>query len=141
MKTGIVALLLSLLVLGYFLVRLEPDEDHAQLQGKWAIESVTQDGSAVGGLGEEMEFAENQLTVSTLDGTDLLVSYFNLDPTSKPKILALDRGHREPGSFFGNCAYELSGDGLKVVSTSPDKRPTEISDKGQVLMTLKRKKR
>jgi hypothetical protein len=34
----------------------------------------------------------------------------------------------------------LDGDTLKIALTSPDERATEVSDKGHVLFTLKRKK-
>lgn len=141
MKAALVALSLSLLGLCYFLWKPAPDDDLKRLQGIWIIESATRDGAVVKDIDDEVHFVGNQLTVSTKEGKPMQISSFTLDPTPKPKRLVLVSYNQETPIFQGNCAYELSGDHLMLTLSPPEKRPTEISDKGQVLMTLKRKKR
>jgi uncharacterized protein (TIGR03067 family) len=65
---------------------------------------------------------------------------FTLDITSKPKVLVVQHDQHLSDAKPDRTPYELDGDTLKIAFTSPDERPTEVSDKGHVLFTLKRKK-
>ena len=64
---------------------------------------------------------------------------FKLETTSTPKVLVVQRD-QPADAKPDRTPYELDGDTLKIAFTSPDQRSIEVSDKGQMLFTLKRKK-
>ena len=63
---------------------------------------------------------------------------FTLDAASKPKCLVNQVVPSAPGAKPERIPYELSGDTLKLMPTSPNEQVAEVSDKGHVLITLKR---
>ena len=65
---------------------------------------------------------------------------FRLDPAAKPKTIDFVPEESKPNTAAGKGAYELDGDTLRLCISPPDWYPTEVSDKGQVLFILKRRK-
>jgi len=138
MKSAIITLALPLIALCGIGADSPKADDQKNMQGTWAVVSATQDGKAVE-FGDEAVFAGDQLKFRGKDGREQKGT-FKLDPTKKPKEFIFKPVDLPPNASPGQMAYELSGDTLKLVTSSPDKRPTEISDKGQILITLNRKK-
>jgi uncharacterized protein (TIGR03067 family) len=109
------------------------------LEGTWTVASATFKGKSDKEEGGEFIFTPDQLTIKSKDGKKEIVS-FKIDPSKKPKIMDFTPGAEKKNASPGKAIYELDGDTLKICVGPPDKRPDEISDKGQVLFTLKRKK-
>jgi uncharacterized protein (TIGR03067 family) len=112
-------------------------EDQKNIQGTWLVESASEDGRAVKDIFDTVVFAGDQLTLSDKTGKEKKDA-FRLDPGASPKVLHFPAQH--PSNVLPvHWAYELNGDTLKLVNTAPNHPPTEISDKRQLLIVLKRK--
>ena len=82
-------------------------------------------------------FAGDALIVRPAVGNERHLT-FTLDLASKPKFLVYQVVQSAPGIKPERVPYELSGDTLKLMPTSPNEQVTEVSDKAHVLITLKR---
>jgi uncharacterized protein (TIGR03067 family) len=109
------------------------------LEGTWTVESLSFQGKPDKGAGGEFVITEGKITIKKKDGTNETVS-FKIDPSKKPKQMDFTPEEEKKNAAPGKAIYELDGDTLKICVGPPDKRPEEISDKGQGLFTLKRKK-
>jgi uncharacterized protein (TIGR03067 family) len=116
-----------------------PKKELKKLEGTWAVGSATFQGKPDKEEGGEFIFTPDQLTIKGKDGKKEIVS-FKIDPSKKPKIMDFTPEDKKKNASPGKAIYELDGDTLKICVGPPDKRPDEISDKGHVLFTLKRKK-
>jgi uncharacterized protein (TIGR03067 family) len=108
------------------------------LEGTWTVVSTSFQGLLVEGGGEFI-ITTDKLTMKNKDGKDETVNY-KIDPSKKPKVIDFTPEEEKKNAAPGKAIYELDGDTLRICVGPPDKRPDEISDKGQVLFTLKRKK-
>jgi uncharacterized protein (TIGR03067 family) len=111
------------------------------LQGTWVVESSTRDGKATGLKGSEVTFDTTASTMKLKQGKgEEEKSIWEVDLSKKPTGIGF-RGKRK-GSEFGRGVIELSGETLKLclVPWGDEKPPTEFSDKGALLLVLKRKK-
>lgn len=77
-------------------------------------------------------FAGETLTIRTGTGPEQ-VAAFALEQDSNPKVLVVQHGAKPD-----RTPYELDGDTLRVAIPTPDEHPTNVSDKGHMLFTLKR---
>jgi uncharacterized protein (TIGR03067 family) len=109
------------------------------LEGTWMVESITFQGKPDKEEGGEFLITADKITMKKKDGTKEAVS-FKIDPSKKPKVLDFIPEEKKENAAPGKAIYDLDGDTLKICVGPPDKRPEEISDKGSVLFTLKRKK-
>jgi uncharacterized protein (TIGR03067 family) len=118
-----------------------PSDEAKKLEGTWAVDSATIDGQAV----EEMKggravFAGDKLTLKGADGKETEKHTYKVNPSQKPKTMDFIPERQKKNSAPGKAIYELDVDTLKLCVSSPDRRPTEFTDKGQVLIILKRQK-
>ena len=139
MKTTITTLALALIAVCGFAVDSAIAGDQENIQGTWTLETATLDGKAMPRVSVEYVFTGETLTVRPEVGKEQKAT-FKLDTTSKPKVLVVQHDQHLPDAKPDRTPYELDGDTLKIAFPSPDERPTEVSDKGQILFTLKRKK-
>jgi uncharacterized protein (TIGR03067 family) len=137
MKLGFASTLLVLAALCGHAEEAPDLEDQKNLQGTWVIESATFNGKPEPGVRGEMIFAGNECTTREGDGKEQKGT-FKLDPAKKPKRLVFTPAPPAPKDV-GNMAYELKGDELRLAMSPPDKEPVDLSDKGQLLIVLKRK--
>lgn len=116
------------------------DEDaFKSLRGTWVVESAKRDGKATEHKGSEITFADD-MKVKPAKGEEEKYLW-EVELSQKPTTIAF-KGTKK-GSEFGRGVIELSGDTLKLclVPWGLDKKPpTEFSDKGALLLVLKRKK-
>ena len=118
----------------------DASDEMKKLEGTWVVDSATMDGKPdKDAKGGQVVFAGNKITLKKADGTEEKFTY-KVDPSKKPKTMDFVPDEKKPNSATGAGIYELDGDTLKACIGPPDKRPTEFSDKGQMLMVLKRKK-
>lgn len=122
-----------------------PAEDAAkelkELEGTWVVEKVTHDGEdSSKDNPKEFLFSGSSLTLKGAAKEERFT--LKLDSAGKPRTIdfGLVSPHKTPGAAPGKGAYELDGDTLRLCISPPDRYPTEISDKDQVLFILKRKK-
>ncbi len=113
--------------------------DQESIQGTWALEAASLDGKVRSRVSVDYVFEGETLTVHPAGGKDIKGS-FKLETTTKPKVLVVQRDPHAPGDEPDRTPYELNGDTLKIAFPSADERLKEISDKGHILFTLKRKK-
>lgn len=117
-------------------------EDFKKLQGKWTIESASFNGKELKEQnGGRLVFDETSLRIlppSKDKGGDAVT--FRVDATKKPKTLSLVSDATKKAPNLGRMAYEIDGDTLKIAIGLANKPPADISDKGQILWTLKRTK-
>jgi uncharacterized protein (TIGR03067 family) len=109
-------------------------DDQESIQGTWTLESASLDGKAMPVPAVVYVFAGDTMTVRPGTGPEQKAA-FSLDLTSKPRILVVQHGAKPD-----RTPYELEGDTLKIAFSSPDEHPTDVSDKGHILFTLKRAK-
>jgi uncharacterized protein (TIGR03067 family) len=110
-----------------------------KLEGTWLVHSQTFQGKPHDDMKpSEFVFAGSTLTIKTAGG-DVEKMTFTIDPSGKPRTMD-GKLEKEPGAgvVVGAAIYELVGDTLKVCIGLP--RPTELTDKDQPLLILKRKK-
>ena len=110
-----------------------------KLQGTWLVHSQTFEGKQHDDMKpSEFVFAGGTLTIKAEGGADEKMT-FTVDPSGKLKAMDV-KPEREPGPgvVVGAAIYELDGDTLKVCIGLP--RPSELTDKAQPLLILKRKK-
>lgn len=114
-------------------------DDAKRLEGAWTVESATHDGKPAD-LNGEVTFAGDKMTIKPAKGQEQKF-LFKVDPSKKPAIMDLAfAGEKPKNAAPGKAIYELNGNLLKLCIGPPGRRPTEISDKGAVLIVMKRKK-
>jgi uncharacterized protein (TIGR03067 family) len=136
-KTTITAL--TLIAICCFAVDSATAGDQEDIQGTWALETVTVDGKAMPRVTVLYVFTGETLVVRPEAGKEQKAT-FTLEITSTPKVLVVQNDQHLPDAKPDRTPYELDGDTLKIAFTAPDEHATEVSDKGHVLFTLKRKK-
>jgi len=115
-----------------------PADEMKKLDGTWVVDKATSDGKPVEDMkGGRAVFAGDKLTLKAADGKEEKFTY-KVDPSQKPKTMDFTPEKKEKNTAPGKAIYELNGDTLKVCLGPPDKRPAEFTDKGQVLIVLKR---
>ncbi len=139
MKLILTTLALAVVAVCGFAVGSGIASDQENIQGTWTLETATVDGNAMPGVKVVYVFAGETLTVRPEVGKEQKVT-FKLDTTSKPKILIVQHDQHLPDAKPDRTPYDLDGDTLKIAFPTPDEHPAEVSDKGHVLFTLKRKK-
>lgn len=118
----------------------EKSDEAKKLEGTWLVTSATMDGKARDEMKDgQITIAGDKLTIKPKGGKEMKHT-FKVDPSKKPKTMDLKLVENVPNAAPGLVIYELDGDTLKLVIGPPDKRPTEFTDKGHPLITLKRKK-
>jgi uncharacterized protein (TIGR03067 family) len=115
-------------------------DDQKDILGTWIVESASLDGRVIAptDIFDTAEFAGDQLRLSDKKGKEKKGT-FKLDTTKNPKVMLFPAEHA-PNVLPVHWAYELNGDTLKLVNSAPNRPPTEMSDKGQLFVILKRKK-
>jgi uncharacterized protein (TIGR03067 family) len=138
MKTTITPVALALVAICGFAADSAVAGDQENIQGTWTLETATVDGNAMPGVSVVYIFTGETLIVRPKVGAEQKAT-FKLETTSTPKVLVVHRD-QPADAKPDRTPYELDGDTLKIAFTSPDQRSIEVSDKGQMLFTLKRKK-
>jgi uncharacterized protein (TIGR03067 family) len=138
MKTAIITFALALVSICGFAAASAVAGDQENIQGTWTLETATVDGNAMPGVSVVYIFTRETLIVRPKVGAEQKAT-FRLDTTSRPKVLVVQRD-QPTDAKPDRTPYELDGDTLKIAFTSPNQVSTEVSDKGQMLFTLKRKK-
>ena len=138
MKTTITPVALALVAICGFAAGSAVAGDQENIQGTWTLETATVDGNAMPGVSVVYIFTGETLIVRPKVGAEQKAT-FKLETTSTPKVLVVQRD-QPADAKPDRTPYELDGDTLKIAFTSPDQRSIEVSDKGQMLFTLKRKK-
>ena len=138
MKTTITTFALALVAICDFTAGSAVAGDQDNIQGTWTLETATVDGNAMPSVSAVYIFTGETLIVRPKVGAEQKTT-FKLETTSRPKVLVVQRD-QPADAKPDRTPYELDGDTLKIAFSSPDQRSTEVSDKGQVLFTLKRKK-
>ena len=138
MKTTMTIFTLALVAICGFAAGSAMAGDQENIQGTWTLETASVDGKAMPGVSVMYIFTGETLIVRPKAGAEQKAT-FKLETTSKPKVMIVERD-QPADAKPDRTPYELDGDTLKIAFTSPDERPTEVSDKGHVLFTLKRKK-
>ena len=135
------AVVIGLVCVAAVSVRADDKADDAKkLEGTWLVKSATLDGKDVADMKDgQIVVAGDKLTIKPKDGKATEFT-FKVDPSKKPKTMRLAFVEKVPNAAPGQVIYDLDGDDLKLVIGPPDKTPTEFTDKGQPLVTLKRKK-
>jgi uncharacterized protein (TIGR03067 family) len=134
-------LLFSMLALTVGTARADSAAEEAKkLEGSWNVESATYDGKPMPDLQRgQLVFAGNTLILKGVNGREQKLTY-RVDPSKNPKTMDFEMEKKEANASPGTAIYEINGDALKLCLGPPDKRPTEFTDKGQILLVLKRKK-
>jgi uncharacterized protein (TIGR03067 family) len=138
MKTTIITFALVLVATCGFVAGSAVAGDQENIQGTWTLETATVDGNAMPSVSAVYIFTGETLIVRPKVGAEQKAT-FKLETISKPKVLVVQRD-QPAGAKPDRTPYELDGDTLKIAFPSPNERSTEVSDKGQMLFTLKRKK-
>ena len=134
MKTTINTLILALVAVCGLGAASAIAGDQESIQGTWTLETATVDGMALPNASAEYGFTGETLTMRAGDGKEQK-STFKLDTTAQPKVMVVEHDAKPD-----RTPYELNGDTLKLAFPPPGEQSKEVSDKGQVLFTLKRKK-
>jgi len=143
----IIALLILTFVFTGFVGAADKDSDLKQLQGKWEVVELVEDGKTIPReaiqewlpSGGHFEIADNAIMYTSPQDDKKHVKLFSLDATQFPK--GIDIVTREKKEAAG--IYQVEGDKVILCFADPDeaKRPTEFSARegsNQLLMTLAR---
>lgn len=138
MKTNSITLSLALIALCGFAASSTLAGDQEDIQGIWTLQAVSMNGQTLPVPAVTYTFAGDTLTIHPEAGVEKKTT-FKLE-TSKSKVMILE--HNESGAETkpARSPYELSGDTLKIAFGALTELSGEISDKGQILFTLQRKK-
>ena len=112
--------------------------DLKKLQGTWIIKSST--SKALKEEGGRVTFENDKMSIAPPKGTKGggEEGTFKIDATKKPKTLTFTPKDAKNAANAPRMIYEFAGETLRIVVAPPTKNPTEFSDKGQTLWTLKR---
>jgi uncharacterized protein (TIGR03067 family) len=138
MKTNSSIFSLTLIALCGFAASSTLAGDQEDIQGTWTLQKVSMNGQDMPVPVVTYIFAGDTLTIHPEAGVEKKTT-FKLE-TSKSKVMILQ--HNESGAETkpARSPYELSGDTLKIAFGALKDLSGEISDKGQILFTLQRKK-
>ena len=138
MKTNSSIFSLTLIALCGFAASSTLAGDQEDIQGTWTLQKVSMNGQDMPVTVVTYIFAGDTLTIHPEAGVEKKTT-FKLE-TSKSKVMILQ--HNESGAETkpARSPYELSGDTLKIAFGALKDLSGEISDKGQILFTLQRKK-
>src|SRR5438046_1055003 len=137
-----------LVVLGFGLtVGAEPTKEDKfkdelkKLEGTWVVRSSLMNGkNKDDDRGVEFQFAGDTGSFRRTGRTEKFT--YKIDPTQKPFAIDLEADNRFVVPM--KAIYEFDGDDLRICRSvardNRDKRPTEFTDKGQSILTLRRKK-
>jgi uncharacterized protein (TIGR03067 family) len=140
MKTPFLVLALACISSFSLAADIPKTNDQQNLQGEWIVEFATANGfKAEDGPGWHYVFSGDKLTIRDTTGKEMKYS-FKIDASGKPNLLILHPEQTLTNTTMGSAAYELNGSTLRIVIGCPATRPTEMSDKDQILAVLKRKK-
>jgi uncharacterized protein (TIGR03067 family) len=119
-----------------------PADPGKELEGRWVVTAATRDGKALPNMiGGSLRFAGKELTLKDKKGLELTVP-FKMDPAREPKTIDFWRvsdGGWLPINMDFRGIYAWDRGKLKLCLRQ-DKRPTDFSDKGAILLVLKREK-
>jgi len=138
MKTNSITLSLALIALCGFAASSARAGDQEDIQGAWTLQKVSMNGQAVPPPAVTYIFSGDTLIIRPEKGVDQKTT-FKLE-TSKSKIMVVQHSEAAAGTKPDRTPYDLSGDTLKIAFASPDEPSPEVSDNGQILFTLQRKK-
>ena len=138
MKTNSIILSLALIVLCGFAASSTLAGDQEDIQGTWTLQKVSMNGQDMAVPAVSYIFAGDTLTIHPEAGVEKK-STFKLE-TSKSKVMIVQHNESGAGTAPTRSPYELSGDTLKIAFGALKEISAGISDKGQVLFTLQRKK-
>ena len=136
MKTN--SITLALIVLCGFAASSTLAGDQEDIQGTWTLKKVSMNGQDMPVPAVTYIFAGDTLTIHPEAGAEKKTT-FKLE-TSKSKVMILQHNESGAETKSARSPYELSGDTLKIAFGTLKESPAEISDKGQILFTLQRKK-
>jgi uncharacterized protein (TIGR03067 family) len=136
-KSDIVTVILALVAMCGFAANSVVAGDQQDIQGTWTLESASVDGRAMPNVSGMYIFTGETLILLLKAGSEQKAT-FKLETTSVPKVLVVQRD--QPGAKPDRTPYELDGDTLKIAFPTPDEHSPDVSDKGKVLFTLKRKR-
>jgi uncharacterized protein (TIGR03067 family) len=137
MKINSSTLSLALIALCGFAASSALAGDQEDIQGTWVLQKVSMNGKAMPAPAVTYIFTGDTLIIHPEKGAEQKTT-FKLE-TSKSKIMVVQ--HNEPaGTKPDRTPYDLSGDTLKIAFASPEETSPEVSDNGQILFTLQRKK-
>ena len=138
MKTNSITLSLAFIALCGFAASSALADDQEDIQGTWTLQAVSMNGQTMPVPAVTYIFAGDTLTIHPEAGVEKKTT-FKLE-TSKSKVMILQ--HNESGAETkpARSPYELTGDTLKITFGALNGLSGEISDKGQILFTLQRKK-
>jgi uncharacterized protein (TIGR03067 family) len=136
MKTN--SITLSLIVLCGFAASSSLAGDQEDIQGTWTLQKVSMNGQAMPAPAVTYIFTGDTLTIRPENGAEQKTT-FKLE-TSKLKMMVAQHNESAAGTKPDRTPYDLSGDTLKIAFAAPDEPSPEVSDNGQILFTLQRKK-
>ena len=139
MKTTLSTFPLVLVALGGLAASAAIAADQESIQGAWKIQGVSLGGKAMPAPAAIYVFSGATLTIRT-EGRADQKAIFRLETDSRPKMMVVLHGDSSSAIKPDRTPYELKGDILKIAFSSPDETSLEVSDKGQMLMTLERQK-
>jgi len=137
-KNDLGAVLLALVALCGFTANSAMAGDQEDIQGTWTLESATVDGRAMANVSGMYIFDGETLIMRLKAGSERKTT-FKLEAGGNPKFLVVQRD-QTAGGKSDRTPYALDGDTLKIAFPTPDEHSPDVSDKGKVLFTLKRKK-
>ena len=136
MKTNSTTITLALIALCGFAASSTLASDQEDIQGTWTLQKVSMNGKAMPAPLVTYIFTGDTLTIHPETGAEQKTT-FKLE-TSKSKVMVVQ--HNESGTKPDRTPYDLSGDTLKIAFAVPEEPSPEVSDNGQILFTLQRKK-
>jgi uncharacterized protein (TIGR03067 family) len=138
MKTNSSTLSLALIALCGFAASSTLAGDQEDIQGTWTLQKVSMNGQAMPVPAVTYIFAGDTLTIHPEAGVEKKTT-FELE-TSKSKVMVVQHNEAAAGTKPDRTPYELSGDTLKIAFGAAKELSGEVSDNGQILFTLQRKK-
>jgi len=138
MKTNSTTLSLALIALCGFAASSMLAGDQEDIQGTWTLQKVSMNGQDMPVPVVTYIFAGDTLTIHPEAGVEKKAT-FKLE-TSKSKVMIVQHNESAPGAKPDRTPYELSGDTLKLAFGAAKEVSAKISDSGQILFTLQRKK-
>ena len=138
MKTNSSTLSLALIILCGFAASSTLAGDQEDIQGTWTLQKVTMNGQDMAVPAVTYIFAGDTLTIHPEGGVEKKAT-FKLETTNS-KVMIVQHNEPAPGTKPDRSPYELSGDTLKIAFGAAKAVSAKISDNGQILFTLQRKK-
>ena len=138
MKTNSSTLSLALIALCGFAASSTLAGDQEDIQGTWTLQKVSMNGKAMPAPAVTYIFTGDTLTIHPEKGAEQKTT-FKLE-TSKSKVMVVQHNESAAGTKPDRTPYDLSGDTLKIAFAAPEETSPEVSDNGQILFTLQRKK-